>query len=85
MAGNDPADDFVLIQLERHGTRSIGLDEPVDLRQPGREASRCATRVKRRCPAGGPEAGDRRFAGRSHGTFSGDPVSLSPSVSPSFP
>jgi hypothetical protein len=39
-AGNDPADDFVLIQLERHGTRSIGLDEPVDLRQPGREAFR---------------------------------------------
>lgn len=37
-AGFDPADEHVLIQLLRHGTRSIGLDEPVDLREEGREA-----------------------------------------------
>jgi hypothetical protein len=37
-AGFEPADDHVLIQLLRHGTRSIGLDEPVDLREQGREA-----------------------------------------------
>lgn len=37
-AGFDPADEHVLIERLRHGTRSIGLDEPVDLRQDGREA-----------------------------------------------
>jgi multiubiquitin len=37
-AGFDPADEHVLIQLLRHGTRSIGLDEPVDLREAGAEA-----------------------------------------------
>jgi hypothetical protein len=37
-AGFDPADEHVLIQRMRHGTRSIGLDEPVDLREEGREA-----------------------------------------------
>jgi hypothetical protein len=36
-AGFDPADEYVLIQRRRHGTRSIGLDEPVDLREEGRE------------------------------------------------
>ena len=35
-----PAADHVLIQLLRHGTRSIGLDESVDLRQKGTEAFR---------------------------------------------
>jgi Multiubiquitin len=37
-AGFDPADEHVLIERLRHGTRSIGLDETVDLRQDGREA-----------------------------------------------
>lgn len=37
-AGFDPADDYVLILLLRHGTRSIGLDEPVDLRGEGHDA-----------------------------------------------
>lgn len=37
-AGFEPADDHVLIQLLRHGTRSIGLDESVDLRKQGHEA-----------------------------------------------
>ena len=35
-----PAADHVLIQLLRHGTRSIGLDESVDLRQKGTETFR---------------------------------------------
>jgi hypothetical protein len=35
VAGDHPADDFVLIALEAHGTRSIGLEERVDLRKPG--------------------------------------------------
>lgn len=39
-AGCDPADDFVLIELELHGTRSIGLDERVDLRGPHEKAFR---------------------------------------------
>ena len=39
-AGFLPAGDHVLIQLLRHGTRSLGLDEPVDLRQEGTEAFR---------------------------------------------
>src|ERR1700686_4709610 len=37
-AGFDPADEHVLIERKRRGTRSIGLDEPVDLRDEGREA-----------------------------------------------
>jgi hypothetical protein len=37
-AGFDPADDHVLIERMRHGTRLVGLDEPVDLRKEGREA-----------------------------------------------
>ena len=37
-AGFLPAADHVLIQLLRHGTRSLGLDEPVDLRQEGLES-----------------------------------------------
>ena len=37
-AGFLPAEDHVLIQLLLHGTRSIGLDEPIDLRGPGAEA-----------------------------------------------
>jgi Multiubiquitin len=37
-AGFAPADEHVLIQRLPHGTRSIGLDEPVDLREEGREA-----------------------------------------------
>lgn len=39
-AGFKPAADFVLIQLKRHGTQSIGLDETVDLTAPGTEAFR---------------------------------------------
>lgn len=39
-AGFKPAGDFVLIQLMRHGTRSIGLDETVDLTAPSTEAFR---------------------------------------------
>ncbi len=34
-AGDHPADDFILIELEAHGTRSIALDEHVDLRRSG--------------------------------------------------
>jgi len=34
-AGDQPAGDFVLIVLEAHGTRSIGLDERVNLRKSG--------------------------------------------------
>jgi hypothetical protein len=37
-AGLEPVDAFALIELLAKGTRSIGLDEPVDLRAPGREA-----------------------------------------------
>ena len=33
-----PARDYVLIQLQRHSTRSVGLDELVDLRRTGAEA-----------------------------------------------
>ena len=32
-----PADDCILIQVFAHGTRAIGLDETVDLRDPGIE------------------------------------------------
>lgn len=39
-AGFLPPGDYVLIQLLRHGTRSVGLDEPVDLRRKGTEAFR---------------------------------------------
>lgn len=39
-AGFEPAGDFVLIQLMPRGTRSIGLDETVDLTAPGTEAFR---------------------------------------------
>jgi hypothetical protein len=34
-AGDVPPDDFVLIALEAHGTRSVRLDERVDLGKPG--------------------------------------------------
>lgn len=37
LAGIEPPDDHVLIQVEHPGTLSIGLDENVDLREPGRE------------------------------------------------
>jgi hypothetical protein len=39
-AGCKPVGDFVLIQLMRRQTRSIGLDETVDLTAPGTEAFR---------------------------------------------
>ena len=39
-AGFTPAGDHVLIQILLHGTRSVGLDEPVDLRENGTEAFR---------------------------------------------
>ena len=39
-AGFTPVEDHVLIQLVVHGTRSVGLDEPVDLRQKGVDAFR---------------------------------------------
>jgi hypothetical protein len=34
-AGDHPADDFVLIALDAHGTHSIGLDQRADLRKAG--------------------------------------------------
>lgn len=37
-AGFRPVSEYVLIQLMRHGTRSVGLDEEVDLSKPGTEA-----------------------------------------------
>lgn len=39
-AGFDPASDHVLIEILRPGSRSVGLDEAVDLRQPGHEEFR---------------------------------------------
>jgi hypothetical protein len=39
-ASLSPADEHVLIELLQPGTRSIGLDEEVDLRAPGREKFR---------------------------------------------
>ena len=39
-AGFTPAGDHVLIQILLHGTRSVGLDETIDLRQKGTEAFR---------------------------------------------
>ena len=39
-AGFNPADQHVLIQLLKHGSQSIGLDETVDLREPGKEVFR---------------------------------------------
>ena len=39
-AGFRPAEDYVLIQLLLPGTRSVGLDESVDLRADGSEAFR---------------------------------------------
>lgn len=38
--GFTPPGDFVLIQLMRHSSRSVGLDETVDLRSPGTETFR---------------------------------------------
>ena len=40
MAGLKPADDYVLIQLLGHSSRSVGLDETVDLRWAGTEEFR---------------------------------------------
>ncbi len=40
VAGLNPADEHVLIELLQPGTKSIGLDEEVDLRAPGREKFR---------------------------------------------
>jgi hypothetical protein len=39
-AGITPADDYALIQLLRHSSRSIGLDDTVDLRAAGTEVFR---------------------------------------------
>jgi hypothetical protein len=39
-AGFIPADEHILIQILKHGTRSIGLDERIDLRGVGVEAFR---------------------------------------------
>lgn len=39
-AGRNPASDYVLIELTRPGCRSVGLDEEVDLGEPGREEFR---------------------------------------------
>jgi len=36
-AGLEPPDGYVLIELQKPGARSVGLDEDVDLREPGRE------------------------------------------------
>ncbi|HEY0413300.1 MAG TPA: multiubiquitin domain-containing protein [Allosphingosinicella sp.] len=40
LAGLEPPDDYALIVLQRPGTRSVGLDEEVDLREAGREEFR---------------------------------------------
>lgn len=40
VAGLNPADEHVLIELLQPGTKSIGLDEELDLRAPGREKFR---------------------------------------------
>lgn len=40
LAGLNPASEHILILLEAPGTRSIGLDEKVDLSEPGRETFR---------------------------------------------
>ncbi len=40
MAGFTPSSEHVLIELTRPGSKSIGLDEDVDLREPGREVFR---------------------------------------------
>jgi hypothetical protein len=37
MADFAPADDCILVQVFPHGTRALGLDETVDLREPGIE------------------------------------------------
>src|ERR1700733_6903155 len=39
-AGLKPAGDYALIQLTRHSSRSIGLDDEVDLRAEGTEVFR---------------------------------------------
>jgi hypothetical protein len=39
-AGFNPADEHVLVQILDHGSQSIGLDERVDLREPGKEVFR---------------------------------------------
>jgi hypothetical protein len=39
-AGLEPPDDFVLIELQNPGTRSVGLDEEINLGEPGREEFR---------------------------------------------
>jgi hypothetical protein len=39
-AGFTPADSFVLIQVQQHTTRSVGLEETVDLREQGKEVFR---------------------------------------------
>jgi hypothetical protein len=39
-AGFKPAEDYALIQAMRHSSRSIGLDDPVDLRTAGSEVFR---------------------------------------------
>jgi Multiubiquitin len=39
----ESADDHVLIELKRPGSRSVGLDEDVDLGEPGREEFRAFT------------------------------------------
>lgn len=39
-SGLEPPDDYVLIEFLDPGTRSIGLDEEIDLRQPGKERFR---------------------------------------------
>lgn len=40
LAGFTPASDHILIELTRPGARSVGLDEEVDLGDPGREEFR---------------------------------------------
>lgn len=39
-AGLSPASDYVLIQIVRPGSKSVGLDEEVDFSEPGREGFR---------------------------------------------
>lgn len=40
LAGFAPASDHILIELTRPGSRSVGIDEEVDLGEPGREEFR---------------------------------------------
>jgi hypothetical protein len=46
-AGLEPAGDYALIQLMRHSSRSVGLDDKVDLRAEGTEVFRAFKTAER--------------------------------------